>query len=244
MSSTFSAALVDSASALKPPADSVLLPSASGSQPCANSSPSAGQASLFTTTLPSSTGASIEVSGSFAEGFPASQLASLERDWAIKMTAGSGRTCSGLYKSPSPLGSLVRTLLHSTGWVSTKQLMVWKPLATKSRRRLKFQLMPLGPTTSDSASGSLPTPSATAFKGGRLTGRKGTRNPERNNYQDFCSLVLGMRYPLPEFGEQIMGYPLGWTFAEIWRSEMQSSRRSPKPSAKRSSKPKEVGCDD
>jgi hypothetical protein len=175
---------------------------------------------------------------SSAEAFPASQLASLERDWALKMTAGSGLTCSALLKSQSRLGSLVRTLLGSTGWDSTKQLMVWRPLATKLRRRLKFRLTPLGPTTSDSASGSLPTPNATAFKGGRLKPRKGHANPERNNYQDFCSLVLGMRYPLPEFGEQIMGYPLGWTFAETWRSEMPSSRKSPKPSGKRSSKRK------
>ncbi len=54
-----------------------------------------------------------------------------------------------------------------------------------------------------------------AEKLGRLKPRGGRQNGERNNYQDFCSLALGMRYPLPEFGEQIMGYPLGWTFAEI-----------------------------
>ena len=64
-----------------------------------------------------------------------------------------------------------------------------------------------------------PTPNATAFNGGRLTGRKGKKNPERNNFQDFCSLRLKMRYPLPEFTEQIMGYPLGWTRIEAWASE-------------------------
>lgn len=237
MSSISFLVLADSASDLKPPATSEPSPSASASQPCANSSLNGGQASLFTTTLPSSTEANTEAgSMSSAEASPASQLASLERDWATKMTAGSGLTCSALWRSPSRLGSLVRTCLASTGWVSTKQLMVWRPLATKSRRRLKFRLTPLGPTTSDSASGSVPTPNATAFKGGRLKPRKGHANPERNNYQDFCSLVLGMRYPLPEFGEQIMGYPLGWTFAETWRSETPSSRRSQLPSAKRSSK--------
>lgn len=41
-----------------------------------------------------------------------------------------------------------------------------------------------------------------------------------NNYQDQCSLMFGMRYPVPEFGEQIMGYPLGWTLPETTPSEM------------------------
>lgn len=69
-----------------------------------------------------------------------------------------------------------------------------------------------------------PTPNATAFKGGRLTGRKGKANPEKNNFQDFCSQRLNMRYPLPEFGELIMGYPLGWTLAETWALETLLSR--------------------
>ncbi len=79
-------------------------------------------------------------------------------------------------------------------------------------------------------------------EGGRLKPRGGRQNGERNNYQDFCSLALGMRYPLPEFGEQIMGYRLGWTFAETWRSETQSSRTSQPKSGERSSKQK--ACDD
>lgn len=82
-----------------------------------------------------------------------------------------------------------------------------------------------------SACSSLPTPNATAFKGGRLSPRKGVRNPEKNNYQDFCSLVLKMRYPLPEFGEQVMGFPLGWTLVATEQSGTPSSPPSPKSSA-------------
>jgi hypothetical protein len=69
-----------------------------------------------------------------------------------------------------------------------------------------YQLPPLVPYTPEIAFGLLPTPNATAFKGGRLSPRRGKANPERNNFQDFCSLVLGMRYPLPEFSEPIMGF--------------------------------------
>jgi hypothetical protein len=186
---------------------------------------------------------------------PASRSRALERGWAEKMTASSGLTCSALLKRGDPIASLVKTLLGSTAWDSTTRLMIWRPSATRLRRRLKFQLVALEPSTSDTDSGLLatptatanqlapsmannpgckawqdalcPTPNATAFKGGRLKGRKGKANPEMNNYQDFCSLALGMRYPMPEFGEQIMGYRLGWTYNETWRSGTQSSRKSP-----------------
>jgi len=56
-----------------------------------------------------------------------------------------------------------------------------------------------------------PTPNATAFKGGRQSPRRGVKNPERNNWQDWCSLVLGQRYPVPETAEQVMGFPEGFT---------------------------------
>lgn len=56
-----------------------------------------------------------------------------------------------------------------------------------------------------------PTPNATAFKGGRQSPRRGVSNPERNNWQDWCSLVLGQRYPVPETAEQVMGFPVGYT---------------------------------
>ena len=59
--------------------------------------------------------------------------------------------------------------------------------------------------------GLWPAPNATAFKGGRLSPRRGVKNPERNNWQDWCSLVLGQRYPNPETAEQVMGFPIGFT---------------------------------
>jgi len=72
--------------------------------------------------------------------------------------------------------------------------------------------------------GLWPTPNATASKGGRRLPRRGVVNPERNNWQDWCSLVLGQRYPVPETAEQVMGFPTGYT--EISPSETPSSRKS------------------
>lgn len=76
---------------------------------------------------------------------------------------------------------------------------------------IAYQLPTLVPDNFGTEFGLWPTPNATAFKGGRLSPRSGVKNPERNNWQDWCSLVLGQRYPVPETTEQVMGYPEGYT---------------------------------
>ena len=82
---------------------------------------------------------------------------------------------------------------------------------------IAYRLPTLVPDNFGTECGLWPTPNATAFKGGRQSPRRGVRNPERNNWQDWCSLVLGQRYPVPETAEQVMGYPVGYT--EISNSE-------------------------
>lgn len=88
-----------------------------------------------------------------------------------------------------------------------------------------YPLPTLVPDNFGTEFGLWPTPNATAFKGGRQSPRNGVANPERNNWQDWCSLVLGQRYPVPETAEQVMGFPEGFTATEP--SETQSSRKSP-----------------
>lgn len=158
---------------------------------------------------------------------------------ARQMTVSSGRRCEMLLKRQGPLQFLLRTFLASLVWHSTECFLTWKPSATPAGRLL-FLLAPSMPNTGESECGLLAlTPNAAAFKGGRTIPRKGVKNPERNNYQDMCSLTLGMRYPLPEFGESLMGYPLGWTLPEIEPLETLSSRKS----RIKSSKPSVECCD-
>nr|WP_066795131.1 hypothetical protein [Sphingomonas soli] len=76
---------------------------------------------------------------------------------------------------------------------------------------IAYQLPTLVPDSFGTECGLWPTPNATAFKGGRQSPRRGVSNPERNNWQDWCSLVLGQRYPVPETAEQVMGFPEGYT---------------------------------
>jgi len=93
------------------------------------------------------------------------------------------------------------------------------PRSGMTRSGIAYQLPTLVPGNYGTERGLWPTPNATAFKGGRLSGRRGKKRPERNNWQDWCSLVLGQRYPVPETAEQVMGYPTGWS--EIKPSEIQ-----------------------
>jgi hypothetical protein len=80
-----------------------------------------------------------------------------------------------------------------------------------------YRLPTLVPDNFGTEFGLWPTPNATAFKGGDSHPGVVSANPERNNWQDWCSLVLGQRYPVPETAEQVMGYPEGYT--EISNSE-------------------------
>jgi hypothetical protein len=91
-----------------------------------------------------------------------------------------------------------------------------------------FQLLTLVPDNFGIEFGLWPTPNATAFKGGRTSPRRGVASPERNNWQDWCSLALGQRYPVPETAEQVMGFPTGYTAIEP--SATPSSRKSRKSS--------------
>lgn len=61
---------------------------------------------------------------------------------ARRTTVTSGLKCLELYQNSGPLGSLVRMLLGSSIWHSTKCTLTWKTKVTPSKRLL-FRLAPL-----------------------------------------------------------------------------------------------------
>ena len=75
---------------------------------------------------------------------------------AKKMTVISGRKCYELYQKYAQLGLLVKMLLESSIWDSTKCFLTWKTRATPANRLL-FQLVPSTPRTEEIGSGLLPT---------------------------------------------------------------------------------------
>ena len=88
---------------------------------------------------------------------PAVSLANLTvtpgSDEARRMTATSGEKWHASYRKPDLVGCLVRTLLASSRWVSTKCFLTWRVWTTPARRSL-FRLAPLMPTTDATESGS------------------------------------------------------------------------------------------
>lgn len=107
----------------------------------------------------------------FREDFHANLLVRPGSDEARTMTVTSGLKCCALLKNSGPLGSLVKMLLGSSTWRSTRCFLTWKPSATPSKRLL-FQLAASTPRTEGIESLSWPTPTAMDAKGLDMHPRK------------------------------------------------------------------------
>ena len=108
---------------------------------------------------------------------PASPFLSPGSAEARRTTVTSGRKCLGLYKKSGPLGSLVRTLLVSSAWRSTRCFLTWKVSATPAKRLL-FRLVPSMPRTGGTGARFWPTVCATEASQGlqiRRQGKKGSQ---------------------------------------------------------------------
>jgi DNA (cytosine-5)-methyltransferase 1 len=81
-------------------------------------------------------------------------------DKARMMTATSGQNLQGSWMNSGPLGSLERTLLATSAWVSMTCWLTWKPKATPAGRLL-FQLAPSAHRTGETGSGLWGTPLTT-----------------------------------------------------------------------------------
>lgn len=80
----------------------------------------------------------------FQEDSPASRLVLPGSEEALRMTVTSGLKCLELYKKSGPLGSLVRMLVGSSVWRSTRCYLIWKVSGTPAKRLL-FRLVPSMP---------------------------------------------------------------------------------------------------
>lgn len=84
----------------------------------------------------------------FREDSHASRSALPGSEEARRMTVTSGLKCLELYRNSGPLGSLVKMLLGSSIWRSTKCTLTWKTKVTPSKRLL-FRLVPSMPRTEE-----------------------------------------------------------------------------------------------
>lgn len=119
------------------------------------------------------------------------------------MTVISGRKCLELYQNSDPLGSLVRMLLESSIWRSTRCLLTWKAKVTP-RGRWYYQLAASTPRTEDTASQLWATPntmdylpqrSPEALRRQAETSRKGRKRPA-NLREQVCAETVRL-WPTP-----------------------------------------------
>ena len=125
------------------------------------------------------------------EDFPASRSVVPGSNEARTMTAISGRKCSESYKRQGQLGLLVRMLLESSAWHSTKCVLTWKRADTKSSRSL-FQLAVSMPRTEETEYGLLRgggghwADPKDHQRGGRKPRQKPATNRETGHNKSLC----------------------------------------------------------
>ena len=177
----------------------------------------------------------------YQEGSPASRSVLPGSEEARRMTVTSGRKCSVLLKSCGPVGLLVKMLLASSVWHSTRCFLNWK-LKTTPQERLLFQLAPSTPHTGEIELQSWPTPTAADVYTGKMKStqqKPGSRHslnlsdavkmfptPTARDYKGGCkpetlaakgrtktnSLCDFVEGQLnPDWVEWLMGYPIGHT---------------------------------
>ena len=133
---------------------------------------------------------------------------------ARKMTDGSGLRLLGSWKKSHPLGLLARMLVGTSQWGSTRYLMTWGGCSTP-RNRFIFQLSVLTETMNDIGYSLLPTPTKSQdFK----PIRKLAPSEKNGTHGKMLVGVIGNRFPEligqyldPQFQEQLMGFPTGWS---------------------------------
>ena len=103
----------------------------------------------------------------FPAASPASRSPSPGSGEAREMTVTSGLRCCELLRSSGPAGCLVKMLLASSIWRSTRCFLTWKPSVTPGGRLL-FLLRPSTPRTGGTDAPSWPTPTAADTYTGRM----------------------------------------------------------------------------
>lgn len=100
----------------------------------------------------------------FQEASPVNRSVLPGSEEARKTTVTSGLKCLELYRNSGPLGSLVRMLLGSSIWRSTRCILTWKTKVTPSKRLL-FRLVPSMLRTEGIGRRYWPTPTSRDSKG-------------------------------------------------------------------------------
>ena len=172
----------------------------------------------------------------YQEDFLANHSVQPGSEEARRMTVTSGRRCLELFRRSDPVGSLVRMLLESSAWNSTRCYLTWKRSATPAKRLL-FRLVPSMPSTEETGAQYWPTPTTPRPHDSENTVGKyipsqkqkdlayavamwptpiatdwknrACKDYRKNRHCQLQTTVGGQLNPM--WVEWLMGFPLGWT---------------------------------
>lgn len=132
----------------------------------------------------------------YQEDFLVSHSVQPGSEEARKMTVTSGQKCLELYKRSDPVGSLVRMLLGSSAWRSTRCYLTWKASATPARRLL-FRLVPSMPRTEETVVPFWPTPTTQETEHPEMIVKNGRREAKNGNTHSIGLADAVMLWPTP-----------------------------------------------
>lgn len=168
--------------------------------------------SLFSETSESLTETSGEErSMSSLVGFPAPTSALPGGEQESKgNTLDSGPRCLGSFVRFNPDSYSWRTRQHSLFGGLEEFSGTWPQWGLMLNGEC-WELTSVDTTIEGNASGLLPTPIATDWKGGTTSRRKDNGKERYDQWRDYVKLKYGMTYPHPTHSEVRMGFPEGWS---------------------------------
>ena len=177
----------------------------------------------------------------------ANHLATPGSEKEQKMTVISGQKCSELLQICNPLGLLVKMLLESSIWRSTKCFLTWKTGVTP-QQRLLYRLVPSMPRTAvnvlplsdiihenTKTENSMPiylwpTPLTVGIYGGSSSPKRlmklqkaGIISPAE--YMELSKRNGGQVNPV--WVEWLMGFPIGWTDLNVSETPLCQNSSTP-----------------
>lgn len=144
---------------------------------------------------------------------------SLAKTYQLETTTETGSMASDQDCGPKCQESFVKWNPITSSW-KTRQLSLFGGSEEFSATWPQWGIMQNGEcwalTTpaalmQEGASGLLPTPCASDYKGGYAKPKKSNGKLRTDQYKHWCKILHGLTYPIPMHMEAMMGWPIGWT---------------------------------
>ena len=155
----------------------------------------------------------------FLAGFPVRTFQPpVKAQGSPENAADSGVSLLGSLATFDPVSCLWRTPQCSLFEDSASSLQIW-PRWGSMRDGVCWELETPARGIHENASGFLPTPTATDYKGGRNSSTRKDGTSTLSEFRHWLRVVHGLRYPILEHSETVMGWPEKWTRLNVLETD-------------------------